>query len=202
MELKAIVFDLGGVLVNLEGQPIKNEWMSDAESFEDNWRRWLFSPIAQAFERGEIEIEAFAKGLIAQMQLNVDQDTFIKEFTAWPKDFFAGVFDLMPTLKEQVQLAIFSNITAAHWPKYCPQLEAAHCFSHLFASYQIGMAKPDPAAFTYIAQQMGVAEHAILFLDDNQVNVEGARKAGLQAERTVGLPAVVEILTSKGVNCH
>ncbi|MFT6705158.1 MAG: HAD superfamily hydrolase (TIGR01509 family) [Gammaproteobacteria bacterium] len=193
MAIKAIVFDLGGVLVELEGQPIKNEWMSSAESFEDNWRRWLSSPLSQAFERGEIEIDEFAEGLIDEMQLKVGKAQFIDEFTRWPKAFFEGVFDLMQAL-EPLTLGVFSNITAVHWPRYYPDLFSSGCFTHLFASYQLGLAKPDPNAYKAIATKMGLACNEVLFFDDNQVNVDGARSVGMQAELTVGLKGVYTAL--------
>jgi putative hydrolase of the HAD superfamily len=49
-------------------------------------------------------------------------------------------------------------------------------------SYDLGVAKPDPAFFTRAADRIGADVETILFIDDNPANVEGARTAGLPAE--------------------
>jgi putative hydrolase of the HAD superfamily len=50
-------------------------------------------------------------------------------------------------------------------------------------SYDLGVAKPDPAFFTQAADRIGADPSTILFIDDNPDNVEGARKAGLPADQ-------------------
>jgi putative hydrolase of the HAD superfamily len=45
-------------------------------------------------------------------------------------------------------------------------------------SHEVGLAKPDPAAYELTARRLGVAAHEVLFLDDVQVNVEAARACG------------------------
>jgi putative hydrolase of the HAD superfamily len=52
-----------------------------------------------------------------------------------------------------------------------------------FISSDIGLRKPDPEAFEFVAAQLGVPLSRILFLDDTLRNVEGARHVGMQAEQ-------------------
>jgi putative hydrolase of the HAD superfamily len=51
----------------------------------------------------------------------------------------------------------------------------------------MGVLKPDQEAFQYVLQATGISPERILFLDDNQLNVDGAISAGLQAYRTQGV---------------
>ncbi|QGN34046.1 HAD-IA family hydrolase [Microlunatus sp. Gsoil 973] len=55
-------------------------------------------------------------------------------------------------------------------------------FDAQFYSAELGLAKPDPAFFTEIVRRLAVAPEGVLFVDDKQDNVAGAREAGLQAE--------------------
>lgn len=48
-------------------------------------------------------------------------------------------------------------------------------------SHEVGLAKPDPAAYELTTRRLGVAAHEVLFLDDVEVNVEAARRAGWHA---------------------
>ena len=197
--VKAIVFDLGGVLVDIEGLPIKPEWMTDANFFEANWRRYLFSPLTQAFERGETEVDEFARQLIRKLQLQVDVGTFVAAFRDWPKWFYPRTFEVLKALTSHYSLALYSNISAIHWARYGPELENCGHFDYLFASYQIGMAKPDPDSFHYVARTMQLACQEILFLDDSAMNVEAASGVGMQAELVRGIDDVINTLERNGL---
>jgi putative hydrolase of the HAD superfamily len=69
-------------------------------------------------------------------------------------------------------------------------------------SYDLGVAKPDPAFFTQAAERIGADASTILFIDDNSRNITGARTAGLPAEQwdlTQGHALLHDILTTHGV---
>jgi HAD superfamily hydrolase (TIGR01509 family) len=59
-------------------------------------------------------------------------------------------------------------------------------FRRVFVSSEMGLRKPELASFDFIAREIGVAPGRILFFDDTLANVEGARRAGLQAVRVSG----------------
>lgn len=59
----------------------------------------------------------------------------------------------------------------------------AELFDDTFYSYELGVAKPDPAYFTAILDRLGTAADEVLFVDDNLANVEAARGLGLRAEQ-------------------
>ncbi len=52
-------------------------------------------------------------------------------------------------------------------------------FDHAFYSFEVGLAKPDPAYFTYIVDHLGISPHEAVFVDDLPANAAGARAAGL-----------------------
>lgn len=69
-------------------------------------------------------------------------------------------------------------------------------------SYELGVAKPDPAFFSEAARRIAANPASILFLDDNAHNVEGARSAGFRAEQwelTQGHENLIALLAKHGV---
>ncbi|QJW85440.1 HAD-IA family hydrolase [Ramlibacter terrae] len=54
-------------------------------------------------------------------------------------------------------------------------------FRHVFASHEMGHRKPQPEAFRHVLDAIGVAADEVLFFDDTQENVDGARACGLEA---------------------
>ncbi len=69
-------------------------------------------------------------------------------------------------------------------------------------SYDLGVAKPDPAFFAQAARRIGADVGTILFIDDNARNVDGAREAGMVAEQwdfTQGHDLLLELFSKHGV---
>jgi HAD superfamily hydrolase (TIGR01509 family) len=60
------------------------------------------------------------------------------------------------------------------------------CFDSHFVSHLTGRIKPDAEAFEHAIETLGCAPEAIVFLDDNQINVDAARRHGIRAHRARG----------------
>jgi HAD superfamily hydrolase (TIGR01509 family) len=54
-------------------------------------------------------------------------------------------------------------------------------FDVLVWSYQLRMAKPDPAIYRYALEKLGTRPEETLFIDDREVNVEAALGLGMKA---------------------
>jgi putative hydrolase of the HAD superfamily len=97
---------------------------------------------------------------------------------------------LGPPLREWRLLSAtgcFSNMNDLHWRERVAAWPLADMFDHRFLSFELGLLKPDVAAFAKVADLTRVPAGRILFLDDNAMNVAGARAAGLQAARVRGV---------------
>ena len=61
-------------------------------------------------------------------------------------------------------------------------------------SHEVGLAKPDPAIYALAAHRLGVEPHEIVFLDDSQKCVDGARAAGWHAVLHLDTPTSIREL--------
>src|SRR5262249_42098969 len=76
----------------------------------------------------------------------------------------------------------FTNTNATHMDAWSALYPAVlHAFDRVFASHEIGLRKPERAAFEHVCSELGLAPASILFFDDLPENVHGARAAGLEA---------------------
>lgn len=73
------------------------------------------------------------------------------------------------------------------------------CFANRFVSFELGLMKPDLDIFPHVTQTLGVDARRILFLDDNQLNVDSARHAGLTADLADTLEGVKRTLRNRGI---
>jgi putative hydrolase of the HAD superfamily len=129
----------------------------------------------------------------------VTPEIFLEAFASWPKGLLPGAKDLVNTVAEQTRVACLSNTNSIHTERQGAEFGIYELFDGLFLSHEMGLVKPDREAFDFVVQRLGCPRERILFLDDNQINVEGARAAGLQSERTVGVPEAQGLLASAGL---
>ena len=89
---------------------------------------------------------------------------------------------LLRRLEGRVPLYAFSNTNPEHQRAWSRQFEEAlRPFRKVFTSCELGVRKPGRAAFEKVSREIGVPLERILFFDDTLENVDGARRAGLQA---------------------
>lgn len=198
--ISAIVFDLGGVLVELNHQKVNVPWFNDELSAEANWHQWLTSPLSQQFERGQLSPSEFAQQYIRDNDIQMESAEFLEHFRSWVIGFYPGAFALLEQLSQHYPIAVFSNVTAVHWPPLYAQMQDNGSVSYFFASFELGMAKPDPASFEHVASIMGHDPKEILFVDDNPINVEGARLSGFQAEIVPGFDQIAPALAKHSIH--
>ena len=194
-DIEVILFDLGGVLVELSGVSTMLRWSAltvDGKPLDEQslWRCWLNSPAVRRFETGQISAQTFADQLIEEMHLKVDRQTFLDAFTAWPSGLFPGVPALLNKLRDRYTLACLSNTSELHWPRLMKEMALESHLDHHFGSHLIGKIKPDRECFDHVIEALTLQPEQILFFDDNLINVEGERKAGMQALHVRGIEAL------------
>jgi putative hydrolase of the HAD superfamily len=158
------------------------------------WRRWLASPSVRQFETGLATREEFAAALCAEFALPIGGEDFLAAFALWPSRVFPGAHELLGALAARHQLAVLSNNNAIHWERIGREMGLGDYFSASFLSHEIGLIKPDRAAFEHVVAALDCAAGRILFLDDNLVNVEQARAVGMVAHRVAGVEEAAALL--------
>jgi putative hydrolase of the HAD superfamily len=194
-----ILFDLGGVLIELTGVPTMLAWTRGRFSESQLWDRWLSSPAVREFERGRTTPEDFGGAMVAEFGLPVSTATFLEEFLFWPRRLYPGTRALLRTLAERYTVASLSNISAMHWERVCNEMELAPCFDANFPSFETGYVKPDQEAFLHALESLGSPPERVLFMDDNAANVETARSLGMAAFTVAGLESVKSVLEAAAV---
>jgi putative hydrolase of the HAD superfamily len=196
--IDVVLFDLGGVLVELGGIGAMGELSGIADE-EELWRRWLGCPWVREFERGGCSPEAFAAGVVEDWGLPLSPAEFLSSFATWIVGPYPGAVELATEVQARVPIGLLSNTNALHWAEHGAALGFVDAFDHRFLSFELGVLKPDRALFDRIAGLLPSARERVLLLDDNQINVDGARAAGFRAERTVGPQAARAALVEAGV---
>jgi putative hydrolase of the HAD superfamily len=176
--VKVVVFDLGGVLLQLR-DPIETFRLEISEG--EFLERWLRSPSVREFERGASNAESFAKAIVGELRLPMHWTEFLKCFDAWPERLFPETEGLLDAIPAGIGRALLSNTNAAHWGRKDISSTLSGKLDRLFLSFDTGLLKPDREAFDQVIAAYGNAAGTFLFFDDNPLNVSAAIEAGMQA---------------------
>ena len=195
----AILFDLGGVLIELAGVEQMLAWCPDLAGIDDLWRKWLRSPAVRRYETGGATRDAFADEIIREFALPVGAAEFLDAFAGWPRALFPGATALLSELAPRYRLASVSNTNEYHWERFRREWSLDAHFHHNFPSHQVGKLKPDAEYFRHVIEALDVPAERVLFVDDNALNVEAAGRLGIVARRVAGVAGVRDALVELGL---
>ncbi|MCL2377367.1 MAG: HAD family phosphatase [Defluviitaleaceae bacterium] len=181
MSIKVILFDIGGVLVELAVTKKLSELIKDEITLE----RYAISKYIRLYESGQCDTKEFAGGLIEELGLAITPENFIDDFSSFVKGFFPGAPELLRHLKPKYTLACLSNTNAIHWDGLRERISIDGYFHHVFLSYEIGKLKPQLDFYTYAIDRLGCVPQEIAFFDDSEANVKAGVAAGMNAYRVV-----------------
>ncbi|MCG8592077.1 MAG: HAD-IA family hydrolase, partial [Proteobacteria bacterium] len=162
-------------------------------------RRWLTCPWVRRYETGGCSTDEFAAGMIDAWELDQSPGEFLEAFRAWPRGLFPGAAELVESLRPHAQLALLSNTNALHWDGQRDADRVQALFETAFLSHELGLVKPDREIFEHVVAALDRPAERVLFLDDNQPNVDGARAVGLRAARVKGVAQARAALVAEGV---
>ena len=194
--VRAIVLDLGGVVLGINFRQVFSHWAAAAgveeRIFYDHWR---LDDAYRQHKIGAIDFHRYTQHMTEQLGVELSQEAWRVGWNALWTEPHHRVVGLFPAIKRRYGLFAFSNTNATHAVSFRHRYaDALAGFDQLFLSHEIGARKPDPQSFLDVCERIQVAPHQVLFLDDSQENVSGARSVGLIAQHTRSEQEVVQAL--------
>ncbi|MEN6307434.1 MAG: HAD family phosphatase [Anaerohalosphaeraceae bacterium] len=185
--IKAVIFDLGRVLVNVDTQKLCGFFFEQypAEDAPQVLGRIMADPVMIQYSIGQIDSRDFHHTLCERYGLKLSFDAFAH---CWC-DIFApmeGMEPIVAQLEGRVKLGLLSDTDPLHWEYIRDHYPWMRYFQHPTLSFQIGSMKPSRESYLAAAGHVGLPPEACLFIDDLQKNVEGACAAGMSAVRFQG----------------
>ena len=198
-DVKLVVFDIGGVLIELAGIDTIFRWTGDRFNSEAEMHEaWICSQAVQHYERGHCSSEQFAEDVVVDLDLPVSGAEFITEFLRWPNGLHDGAAAMLEQVKEKREIACLSNTNDLHWGNQLDSDYLDSVFDYKYLSFQMGMVKPDEEIFEAMIADLGMPPSSILFMDDNQINVDAASRTGLQSHLARGVEEARVVLLQAG----
>ncbi len=172
--IKLYIFDMGGVVSR--NTDVSGRIAEHLEFDGEQWRE-MFHEEFVALMAGAITTEEFWRRFFLVSGHRVDQDLWAFYFHPEPNP---EVIEVIHELKGEARVVAGTNTIEPHYLVHKENGDY-DIFDEVYASQRIGLVKPDPAFYTYILDREGCFPEQVAFVDDAEVNVEGARKLGIHS---------------------
>lgn len=199
--VKALLFDLGGVVFEFDFAYALAHWAPRSALAPDALRQaFSHDEDYQRHERGELSSAQYFDTLRTKLLLQASDADIEAGWNAIFRSEISQTLDLIAAARHRYPCFAFSNTNRSHhaaWRAAYPRIEAT--FDRVFVSSDIGLRKPERAAFEHVCREIGLPPTALLFFDDLEENVAGARACGLQAVRVTSPVDVRDALRRLGL---
>ncbi len=188
-KIKNIIFDLGGIFIDIDYKKTEDSFIQlGVTHFNKLYNQQKSSALFEDLDTGKITPLQFYNALRNLTQLNLSNQEINSAWNAMLGHFQKEKLHWLKTLKNQYNLYLFSNTNQIHFDAFNKILEEDTGYNNLgsffiktYYSHEIKMRKPYPASFSAILKEQKLKATETLFIDDTEVNVQGALKAGLNA---------------------
>lgn len=186
--MNTLIFDLGVVLLDVDYQKTIDAFgelglPNPGEAFSKHHQ----DPLFRQLERGQISPTDFLSELGHRMSIN-DRNAIEAAWCAMLGKIPQRKFDLLQQLSANHDLYILSNTNALHRQHFEQTIDRQYgwedfegLFEFIGYSHEMGSRKPEPEIYDKLINEWSIDLDRALFIDDTEVNVEGARRRGIRA---------------------
>lgn len=198
--IKAIVFDLGNVLIPFDYQRAIENFNKLESGLGEKFYKFAKDnyPLHREFEAGKITEDAFIATMLRGMNSSIDREVFCKFYS----DIFTlneDVISLLPILKNTYRLFLLSNTNSIHKKYGYEHYPFLMNFEKLFFSHEVGAVKPEKKFYNAVAQYSGLNPEEHIFIDDIEEYALGAKQQGWDAIQFKGFEQLKSELTTRGL---
>jgi len=180
MPIKAVIFDVGGVLRRSETEEGRHKWEARLGLAEGELADIVFgSPLAWAATLGQASDAAIWEDVSTRFSLDAEQLRQLK------RDFWSGdqtdeeLVRYLGGLRPRRKTALLSNAWPGARRVFSERMGLADVVDEIIISAEEGVAKPDLAIYQIALRRLGVRPREAVFVDDVAANVEAARALGM-----------------------
>ncbi len=195
MAIRAVIFDMGGVLVRTEDQ-IPRILMAKRLGItpEELYRIIFDTPTAVEAAVGKLDVQKHWEAVCTALGRP------ISEIAAIQQEFWAGdrlntqLLDFIRSLHPHNKTALLSNAWNDARQIFSEKWHLLDAFDEVIISAEVHLAKPDPRIYALVIERLQVKSAEAVFIDDVLENIEAARKAGLHGVQFIDNTQLLEEL--------
>jgi glucose-1-phosphatase len=199
--LKNIIFDLGGVLLNIDYNKTKLSFEElGFNDFDHMYSQYSADMLFSQLETGKISNEHFCDYLVKKAGGKINADQICTAWNAMLLDFRKDSLGFLEQLSKTYRLYLLSNTNAIHlqafgeiFTRETGKASLNDYFTKAYYSNEIGLRKPNEDVFEFVLKDAGITAAESLFIDDSYNNIETAQKLGFKTHLLLSGETIEEL---------
>ena len=198
--IKAVIFDVGGVLIRTSNWSLRRKWEEKLGLKQGETDEIVFGqPMGIKAQLGEISNHQLWDWIGQRLDLSTS------ELSAFRRDFWANdeldkeLINLIRILRSNYQTAIISNAADNLRQLLAERYLIADDFDLIVCSAEESVMKPDAEIYFRTLARLGCKPSETIFVDDNEDNVSGALDLGIRAIQFTREVNLKELLSEFGI---
>lgn len=186
--IKNIVFDLGGVLIDLDFKGAINGLENAGfTKVKEQLQAFDREGIFQKFELGEMTADEFRDSIRENSNMSLTNDEVDALWNLMLLEIPREKLELILDLRGKYMVYLLSNTNSIHWGYICKNafnyrsFRVSDYFEETFLSFEMHLAKPDKAIFEKMLEDANLLPEETLFIDDSEANCKAAEEVGIHA---------------------
>jgi len=184
MKVKAIIFDLGGVIIDLDFSNFYNSIITQSPLNKPQTPIMLeFFRQSDMYHQGNMTDDEFYQLACDLLQVcMLDQSDFFNAFNSIISGYNTDVAELIKKIRDsnQYKILALSNVNSSHWDFILKKgWEFIDWFDELILSHETHLIKPNPKVFEYAIKKAGCKPKQIVYIDDGLNNIKSAKELGI-----------------------
>lgn len=188
MKIETIIFDFGGVILDIDPQITINEFVNlGFKDFEKIATAEFKNDILGKFERGIMTPEVFRNKLREFLNIDVSDQEIDSAWNALLYDIPRKRIEVIEEVKKHYNIYLLSNSNELHYDLFVRDLqlrfgyrEFDELFHKSYFSFDLHLLKPNPEIYEFVVNQHSLTPENTLFIDDRLENIEAARNLGIK----------------------
>ena len=187
-KIKNVVFDLGGVLINLDFDNCLNAFRKAGfRDIEKQACQFRGKGVFSRFELGEISPEEFRDAIRKEADESLTDRKIDDMWNLMLLDIPREKLDLLLKLREHYMVYLLSNTNRIHWDYACEQMfcyrgfRVNDFFEDIFLSFEMHKAKPEKDIYEQMMKEANILPEETFFIDDSAINCQAAISLGIQS---------------------
>src|SRR3989338_687153 len=197
--IKAIIFDIGGVIQGLDWSPVVNSIIDIKEDLDIFlYQNAIYHDRKKYFDlyaTNKLSKKAFWGIVASKLKIRKGYiDDLSKSFELLYSYIDFEVLELLKCLKRNYKLFALSNACYEIEQKAIRDDMYIQLFDKVYFSHNIGYKKPDKEAYLCVTKENGIFPAECLFIDNDIKNIKGAQAVGMKGILYKGMPLLREQL--------
>ncbi|RYY64917.1 MAG: HAD family phosphatase [Chitinophagaceae bacterium] len=192
-ELKNIIFDLGGVLLDIDYGKTKSSFEElGFNNFDEMYSQYSADRLFSDLETGSISNQHFLDHLLTANKGNITGPQITSAWNAMLLHFRLSSLEFLEKLAGTYKLYLLSNTNSIHleafnqiFIKETGKASLDSYFTKAYYSNRVGLRKPNEDIFEFVLKDAGIEAGETLFIDDSYNNIETAKKMGFKTHLLV-----------------